>query len=103
MPQSPPPSLVSRISGIVPLSLIGFVFRRVLQAIPLLLAASFFTFYLINQSPGNYLSKYKLNPQITQEYIEREEKRLGLDKPWIVTYLLWLKGIAWGDAPIIGK
>lgn len=75
----------------------GFIFRRILQAIPLLLAASFFTFFLINQSPGNFLTKLKLNPQIPQEYIQREEKRLGLDRPWIVSYGLWLRGIVWGD------
>jgi len=76
---------------------IGFIFRRLLQAIPLLLAASFITFFLINQSPGNYLSQLKLNPQVSEEFIEREEKRLGLDKPWIVSYGLWLRGIVWGD------
>lgn len=75
----------------------GFIFRRILQSIPLLLAASAITFFLINQSPGNYLSKLKLNPQVSQEYILREEKRLGLDKPWYVTYGRWLRGIAWGE------
>jgi peptide/nickel transport system permease protein len=76
---------------------IGFIFRRLLQAIPLLLGASFITFFLINQSPGNYLSQMKLNPQVSEEFIEREEKRLGLDKPWIVSYGLWLRGITWGE------
>ncbi len=77
--------------------MLGFILRRFLQSIPLLLGASFLTFYLINQSPGNYLSKLKLDPQKSKEYIEREEKRLGLDRPWIVSYGLWLKGIAWGE------
>lgn len=77
--------------------MIGFIFRRLLQAIPLLLAASFITFFLINQSPGNYLSQLKLNPQVSEEFIEREEQRLGLDKPWIVSYGLWLRGIVWGE------
>lgn len=77
--------------------MIGFIIRRILQAIPLLLAASFITFFLINQSPGNYLSQLKLNPQVSEEFIEREEQRLGLDKPWIVSYGLWLRGIVWGE------
>jgi peptide/nickel transport system permease protein len=77
--------------------MLAFITRRLLQAIPLLLGASFLTFFLINQSPGNYLTKMKLNPQVSREYIEAEEKRLGLDRPWIVSYGLWLKGIVWGD------
>jgi peptide/nickel transport system permease protein len=71
--------------------------RRLLQAIPLLLAASMLTFFLINQSPGNYLSQMKLNPQVSREFIEREEKRLGLDRPWVVSYGIWLRGIVWGE------
>ncbi len=79
------------------MSLPGFILRRLAQAVPVLLAASFLTFFLINQSPGNYLTKLKLNPQISLEHIQREERRLGLDRPWIVSYGLWLKGIVWGD------
>jgi peptide/nickel transport system permease protein len=75
----------------------GFIVRRLLQAIPLLLAASMLTFFLINQSPGNYLSQMKMNPQVSREFIEREEKRLGLDRPWVVSYGIWLRGIVWGE------
>ena len=79
------------------MALIVFVFKRVLQAIPLLIAASMLTFFLINQSPGNYLTKLKLNPQISPEYIQQEEVRLGLDKPWYVAYGRWARGIVWGE------
>lgn len=79
--------------------MLAFTLRRLLQAIPLLLGASALTFFLINQSPGNYLTQMKLNPQVSREYIEAEERRLGLDRPWIVSYGLWLKGIVWGTNP----
>jgi len=79
---------------------IGFIFRRVLQALPLLFFASLLTFFLINQSPGNYLSKLKLDPQKSREQIERMEKYYGLDQPWIVSYGNWLKGIVWGKNPM---
>jgi peptide/nickel transport system permease protein len=74
-----------------------FIVRRLLQAVPLMLVASFFTFFLINQSPGDYLDKFRLNPQISKEFIDAEEKRLGLDKPWFISYLRWLRGIVWGE------
>ncbi len=77
--------------------MLKFAFRRLLQAIPLLIGTSFITFFLINQSPGNYLSKLKLDPQVSLEYIEREEKRLGLDRSWIESYGIWAKGIVWGN------
>src|SRR4051812_30487636 len=73
--------------------MIGFITRRVLHGILILIGVSLITFFLINQSPGNYLDKMRLDPQIPRQWIEEEEKRLGLDKPWFVTYLLWMKGI----------
>jgi peptide/nickel transport system permease protein len=70
-----------------------FILRRVFHGILILVAVSFIAFFLINQSPGSYLDKFTLDPRISTAKIEAERHRLGLDKPWIVTYGLWLKGI----------
>jgi peptide/nickel transport system permease protein len=77
--------------------LFRFITHRILHTIPILIGVSVVTFYLINQSPGNYLSKLKLDPHLSDEFIIREEKRLGLDKPWYTSYLYWLRGIVWGE------
>ncbi|MBI1858538.1 MAG: ABC transporter permease subunit [Candidatus Melainabacteria bacterium] len=49
---------------------------------------------------GDPLADLRFNPSISKERIEREEQRLGLDKPYYVQYLLWLKGLAHGDLGI---
>ncbi len=77
--------------------LFRFIIHRVLHAIPILIGVSIVTFYLINQSPGNYLSSMKLDPRLSDEFIIQEEKRLGLDKPWHLSYLYWIRGVIWGD------
>lgn len=73
--------------------MLKLILRRVLQAIPLLLAVSFITFFLLFHSPGDYLSHLRLDPKISTELIEREAARLGLDRPFHVVWAKWLWGI----------
>jgi len=73
--------------------MLKLIIRRLLQAIPLLLAVSFITFFLLFHSPGDYLSRLRLDPKISTELIEREAARLGLDKPFYVVWAKWLWGI----------
>lgn len=73
--------------------MLKMILRRLLQAIPLLLAVSFITFFLLFHSPGDYLSHLKMNPQISDELLAREAARLGLDQPFYVVWWKWLVGI----------
>jgi len=50
---------------------IRLVVRRLLQMIPLLLAVSFITFYLLFHSPGDYLSHLRMDPKISTEMLKR--------------------------------
>ena len=79
------------------MNLLGYVIKRIIQTIPLLLMVSFISFFLIRLAPVDPLAELKLNPSITQETLNYETKRLGLDKPIIVQYGLWLKSFAKGD------
>lgn len=49
---------------------------------------------------GDPLADLRFNPAISKERLTLEEKRLGLDKPMHVQYLLWLKGLFHGDLGI---
>lgn len=73
--------------------MIKMIIKRLLQSIPLLLAVSFITFYLLFHSPGDYLSRLRLDPQISTELIEREAARFGLDRPFYVVWWKWVVGI----------
>ena len=79
------------------MNLWGYIFKRILQTIPLLLLVSLISFFLIRLAPVDPLAELRLNPSITQETLDYEAQRLGLDKPVIVQYGLWLKSFIQGD------
>lgn len=74
----------------------AFVIRRLLQMIPLLLGVTFVTFAIINQT-GSPLTGQELNPRASREDVERIRENLGLDKPWLERYVIWLGNLIQGD------
>ncbi|HEY6196313.1 MAG TPA: ABC transporter permease [Candidatus Eisenbacteria bacterium] len=70
-----------------------FLLRRLLQTIPLLLGISGLTFVLLQLAPGDFLATMAENPQISSATLEAMRHRFGLDQPWWVQYLLYLKNI----------
>ncbi len=79
------------------MQLIVYILKRFLQAIPLLFLVSIISFFIIRLSPVDPLGELRLNPSISQETLKAEQQRLGLDKPKIVQYGLWLKSFLKGD------
>ena len=77
-----------------------FILKRILQTIPLLFIVSIISFFIIRLSPVDPLAELRLNPSISQETLQREKVRLGLDKPIIVQYGLWAKSFVKGDLGI---
>lgn len=74
-----------------------YILKRIASSIPILFIVSLISFFLIRLSPVDPLAQLRLNPAISQETIESETKRLGLDKPIGVQYLLWAKNFIKGD------
>ncbi|MDH3975469.1 MAG: ABC transporter permease [Deltaproteobacteria bacterium] len=68
----------------------SFVLKRLLHMVPLLLGITFLSFIIISLAPGDYLSTLKMNPQISEETINRLEQEFGLDKPVYIQYVKWL-------------
>ena len=69
------------------------IVKRLLHMIPVLLGISFLTFLVMQLAPGDFLSQMSLNPQVSEETISQMRARFGLDQPWYVQYLLWLRNI----------
>lgn len=73
--------------------------RRLLQIVIVLFGISFFTFGLTYLSPGDpaeiMLTECGNIP--TPELLEQTRAELGLDKPFLVQYGNWLKGVLIGD------
>lgn len=72
----------------------NFLLKRLLTLIVTLWGITVISFATIHLAPGGPLSPLtEFNPKITPEYREKLVKMYGLDKPWYVQYLRWLKGI----------
>ena len=59
----------------------------------MLLGISLLTFLVMHLAPGDFLSQMETNPLISADTIASMRERFGLDKPWPVQYVLWLKNI----------
>ena len=79
------------------MSIWSYIFKRLLQGIPIIIIVSFISFFLIRLSPVDPLAELKLNPSITKQTLEAEKIRLGLDKPIIVQYFIWGKNFIKGN------
>ena len=77
-----------------------YIIRRILLAIPLLLAISFVCFMFINLIPSNPAEvalRVQQMPVITDAAIAEMEEMLGLNKPFLVRYFDWVIGCLQGD------
>jgi peptide/nickel transport system permease protein len=74
-----------------------YIFRRVLQAIPLLFLISVAVFALMQLIPGGPLAAYSNNPDVTSADLERLQEELGLNVPKYQQYLNWLGAVLHGD------
>jgi len=75
----------------------NYLARRLLIAIPTLLAISFVMYALLALAPIDPLSSFGADPRVPPEAREAIRRSLGLDQPWQVRYLLWLGAVVRGD------
>ena len=76
--------------------------RRVLLAVPTIIAISVIAFIVIELPPGDYASTYVMRQQwagreVTPEMEEVLRHRWGLDRPAYVRYFFWVKNFVTGD------
>jgi peptide/nickel transport system permease protein len=76
---------------------IGYLGKRLLLAVPILLGASTVIFFLMHAAPGDPTSLYLSNPNIHPSVIEQMRRNLGLDQPVHVQYVKWLGAFLRGD------
>jgi len=73
-----------------------FTSRRLLLAVPVLLAMSAFVFLMIHLVPGDPV-RTMLGFRATPENVAQVRGALGLDQPLLTQYLQWIGGILHGD------
>ncbi|MGD1950430.1 MAG: ABC transporter permease [Leptolyngbyaceae cyanobacterium] len=77
--------------------MLRYVCRRLLVAIPTLLAISVVIFVLLAIAPTNPLGELATNPSITPEVRENLRRSLGLDDPVLIRYFKWLWALMQGN------
>lgn len=70
--------------------------RQFLARLPLLIGITFVSFVLMQWAPGDP-STMLMDPQIRPEDMASIKANLGLDKPIIVQYFIWLKELLTGN------
>jgi len=78
-------------------AMLSYLLRRLVLAIPLLIAVSFVSFAIMQSVPGGPLAVYANNPNVRKADIARLETQLGLDKPMSVQYGIWLRNFVTGN------
>ncbi len=74
----------------------GFILRRLLATIPVMLVVAIVVFLLLHLSPGDPAAIIA-GDNANDADIEAVRATLGLDKPLIQQFLLWLGGLLQGD------
>ncbi len=73
-----------------------FLFRRTLLTIPVLLMMTFLVFTFLHLTPGDP-ARIMLGPEARVEDVQALRHNLGLDKPLVAQYLLYLGRVLRGD------
>ncbi len=74
-----------------------YLVRRLLIAVPTLIAMSFILYMILALAPGDPLSQFAANPAVPPEVRENIKRSLGLDQPAYIRYVKWLTAAAQGD------
>ena len=74
----------------------GYIIRRVLATIPVLLMVALGVFALIRFAPGDPAAII-VGQEATQEEVEGIRRQLGLDRPLPVQLGIWFRDILRGD------
>jgi len=80
--------------------MIHYITRKILHLIPMLLVISFLIYLGIELMPGDAVD-FMISPDematVSAEALAQMRATLGLDKPFIVRYLIWLGNLLRGD------
>jgi peptide/nickel transport system permease protein len=87
----------------------GYVARRLLQAVPILIGVAVISFSLIYLAPGDPIDRFR-TPTIRPEQLQGLIRLYGLDKPlpeqfwsWLTTYVQVWRPEAWGYSFLDGQ
>lgn len=74
-----------------------YILKRLLYAIPVFLGITFVIYTLINLAPGGPLSVLAASGEMSLSDLEALKISMGLDKPIVIRYFIWLGDLLHGD------
>jgi peptide/nickel transport system permease protein len=88
-----------------------YIANRLLLVVPTLIGVAILTFFLLRVVPGDIV-EVKLRGDgmfVSQEVLQRERAKLGLDRPLSTQFLDWMKGVVtldlgksmWTERPVV--
>lgn len=80
--------------------MVRYIFKRLVQAIPLLIGIATVTFFIVHMAPGDPMNFYlerRSHDTLSPEVIELIRQKYGLDQPVHIQYLKWLGNLLQGD------
>ncbi len=87
----------------------GYIARRLLQSLPILLGVAIISFSLVHLAPGEPIDRFR-TPTVRPEQLEGLIRLYGLDRPipeqfwsWISTYVQVWRPEAWGYSFLDGQ
>ena len=75
----------------------GYIFRRILQAVPVLLGTTFLIYFMVFAMPGDPLLALFGDKTPNPALLERLRAEYHLDQPFIVQYFLYIGGLFQGN------
>lgn len=69
-----------------------YIFKRILQMIPVLLLVSFIVFSIVNLTPGD-IARTILGSEAPESAVEQLREEMGLDKPILIRFFMYVKDI----------
>ena len=77
--------------------MLRYVIRRLIVSLPLLLMMTLLTFALMQKTTGGFYDLLRLDPQISEETINRYIQLYQLDKPVLYQYKQWVLNLLKGE------
>lgn len=77
--------------------MLRYILLRILQVIPVLLGTTFLIYWMVFAMPGDPIAAMFGERVPSEAILERLRAQYNLDQPFIIQYLLYLKGIFIGD------
>ena len=77
--------------------MLWYIGKRLLQMVPVFLGATFLIYAMVFLTPGDPVAALAGDKPLSPEIIHSISSQYHLDQPFIVQYLLYLKGIFTGD------